>query len=59
MVRSGLKVEVEITFQTIATIAQEKAFFEVDLWFSQIWNDPGLKFDHLDPCRKNVSLDYR
>ena len=37
-------VDVEITVQGIPNIQQESAFFEVDLWFSQIWNDPSLQF---------------
>ena len=52
-------VDVEITIQAIPNIQQEKAYFEVDLWFSQIWNDPSLQFQHLDDCKLNVSLDSR
>lgn len=53
-----VQVTVEVTIQDIPSISQNDGQVKVDLFFSQIWNDPSLKFDHLEPCRKNLSLDH-
>lgn len=53
-----ISVTVEMTVQDIPSISQLEGQFKVDLWFSQIWNDPHLRFAELDPCRQNLSLDH-
>lgn len=53
-----ISVVVEATIQDIPSISQLESVFKVDMWFSQIWNDPYLRFDHLEPCKQNLSLDH-
>ncbi|CAB3410033.1 unnamed protein product [Caenorhabditis bovis] len=55
---SPVKVEVEITIQDISDISAITGTFIIDYWISAIWNDKRLAYTHLDPCRKNLSLDH-
>uniref|UniRef100_A0AC35U4J8 Neur_chan_LBD domain-containing protein n=1 Tax=Rhabditophanes sp. KR3021 TaxID=114890 RepID=A0AC35U4J8_9BILA len=53
-----VNVDVEITVQDISDISDSKNTFVLDFWISAIWMDKRLQFSHLDPCRKNLSLDH-
>ncbi|KAK6054353.1 hypothetical protein COOONC_08142 [Cooperia oncophora] len=53
-----VEVLVEITIQDISDISAITGTFVIDFWISAIWMDSRLSFDHLDPCRKNLSLDH-
>jgi hypothetical protein len=53
-----VKVIVEITIQDISDISAITGTFVMDFWISAIWQDTRLKFSHIDPCRRNLSLDH-
>ncbi|PIO73238.1 Neurotransmitter-gated ion-channel ligand binding domain protein [Teladorsagia circumcincta] len=54
-----VEVLVEITIQDISDISAITGTFVIDFWISAFgWIVGGLAFDHLDPCRKNLSLDH-
>ncbi|KAI6203936.1 Cation transporter family protein [Aphelenchoides besseyi] len=52
-----IPVKVEVTVQDISELSVLSNSFTADLWFSAIWQDRRLAFQHLDPCRKNLSFD--
>src|SRR5262245_26993949 len=43
----GVDVEVELIIQSISEISEISYSFKADLLFSQIYHDPGLRYDHL------------
>ncbi|CAJ0565240.1 unnamed protein product, partial [Mesorhabditis spiculigera] len=53
-----VNVLVEITIQDISDISAITGTFVIDFWISAIWLDSRLQFSHIDPCRKNLSLDH-
>lgn len=56
---SGVDVEVDVIIQAISSVSEISASFTTDLLFSQIWTDPGLKYDHLTSCLENITLSHR
>uniref|UniRef100_A0A0N5B7C7 Neur_chan_LBD domain-containing protein n=1 Tax=Strongyloides papillosus TaxID=174720 RepID=A0A0N5B7C7_STREA len=52
-----VKVEVEIWIQEVSKIIEITSEFEVDLYVTEMWNDPSLVFSHLSPCKSNMSVD--
>uniref|UniRef100_A0A5S6QHG3 Neurotransmitter-gated ion-channel ligand-binding domain-containing protein n=1 Tax=Trichuris muris TaxID=70415 RepID=A0A5S6QHG3_TRIMR len=53
----GMKVRVDTWIQAITSISESTQDFEVDLYINEMWEDPRLRFDHLNPCKPNMSLD--
>ncbi|KRZ70289.1 Ligand-gated ion channel 50, partial [Trichinella papuae] len=53
----GVKVRLEMWIQSITSISEQTQDFEVDLYLNEMWEDPRLRFDHLNPCKPNMSLD--
>uniref|UniRef100_A0A0N4ZAX1 Neurotransmitter-gated ion-channel ligand binding domain protein n=1 Tax=Parastrongyloides trichosuri TaxID=131310 RepID=A0A0N4ZAX1_PARTI len=52
-----VKVDVEIWIQEVSKIIEITSEFEVDLYVTEVWNDPSLAFSHMLPCKSNMSVD--
>uniref|UniRef100_A0A915JVR9 Neurotransmitter-gated ion-channel ligand-binding domain-containing protein n=1 Tax=Romanomermis culicivorax TaxID=13658 RepID=A0A915JVR9_ROMCU len=50
-------VTVELWVQEISKINELLSEFELDIYITESWRDPSLAFDHLAPCKANISLD--
>ncbi|KAI6223582.1 hypothetical protein M3Y99_01447200 [Aphelenchoides fujianensis] len=53
-----VKVNVELWIQEVSKIIEITSEFELDLYVTEMWNDPSLAFQHLNPC-KHVWHNYR
>ncbi|VIO88707.1 Uncharacterized protein BM_BM12502 [Brugia malayi] len=55
----GVNVKVDLMVQAISSISEMTASFTADVFFSQIWLDPGLAFENVTRCLANLTLSYR
>ncbi|KIH67818.1 Neurotransmitter-gated ion-channel ligand binding domain protein [Ancylostoma duodenale] len=55
--KTGVKVKVEFWIQEITAISEMTNDFEMEMYINELWSDPKLKFDHLNACKANLSLD--
>lgn len=49
--------EIKVWVQEISKIKEISSEFELDAYVTETWTDPSLSFDHITPCRNNISLD--
>lgn len=54
----GVLVTVEMWIQEVTSIEEITQDFEIDLYLNEKWLDPSLQFDHLQPCKQNLTLDH-
>lgn len=47
-----VKVSVEIWVQEVSKIVEITSEFELDVYVTEIWEDPSLVFHHLNPCKQ-------
>ncbi|KAK6748732.1 hypothetical protein RB195_001384 [Necator americanus] len=55
--KTGVSVKVEFWIQEITAISEMTNDFEMEMYINELWSDPKLKFDHLNACKANLSLD--
>ncbi|CAJ0931313.1 unnamed protein product, partial [Mesorhabditis belari] len=56
---TGMTVRVEIWIQAISSIDEMTNDFEMDIYITETWHDPALRFEHLNPCKGNLSLNHQ
>ncbi|KAI6200051.1 hypothetical protein M3Y96_00692400 [Aphelenchoides besseyi] len=56
---NGIEVAVEFWVQAITSIDEITNDFELDLYINEVWLDPALSFEHLSPCKQNLSLNHQ
>ncbi|CAD5214386.1 unnamed protein product [Bursaphelenchus okinawaensis] len=50
-------VTVEVWVQEITTISDITSDFQLDIYISEMWNDPSLDYSWMEPCKHNLSLN--
>ncbi|VDN26509.1 unnamed protein product [Gongylonema pulchrum] len=53
----NVQVSVEIWVQEVSKIIEITSEFELDIYVTEKWIDPSLAYDHMNPCKRNMSLD--
>ncbi|KAK0414373.1 hypothetical protein QR680_007284 [Steinernema hermaphroditum] len=56
---TGVDVAVEFWLQAITSINEITNDFEMDIYINENWVDPSLNFEHLSPCKDNLSLNHQ
>ncbi|VDM26458.1 unnamed protein product [Toxocara canis] len=54
---TNVQVSVEIWVQEVSKIIEITSEFELDIYVTEKWIDPSLAYDHLNPCKRNMSVD--
>uniref|UniRef100_A0A914WTT8 Uncharacterized protein n=1 Tax=Plectus sambesii TaxID=2011161 RepID=A0A914WTT8_9BILA len=54
-----LEVLVEVWVQDISSISDITSEFLIDIYISESWVDPLLRFTHMRPCHKNLTLSHQ
>jgi len=52
----SVKAMMELTVQDITSVSETTSSFEADIWYSQIWMDPRMRYEHIS-CHNSTSLD--
>uniref|UniRef100_A0AC35TR28 Neur_chan_LBD domain-containing protein n=1 Tax=Rhabditophanes sp. KR3021 TaxID=114890 RepID=A0AC35TR28_9BILA len=52
-----VNVIVEVWVQEITTISDITSDFQLDIYISESWYDPGMAFAYMEPCKQNMSLN--
>ncbi|CAL2039708.1 unnamed protein product [Caenorhabditis brenneri] len=55
----GMTVVVEIWIQAITSIDELTNDFDMDIYITETWLDPALNFQHMSPCKGNLSLNHQ
>ncbi|CAJ0947284.1 unnamed protein product, partial [Mesorhabditis belari] len=51
-------VRVEMWVQEVTSVSEMSQDFEIDVYMNEFWQDPGLVYEHLNPCHMNISFDH-
>lgn len=55
----SVEVEVEVWVQEVTTISDITSDFNLDIYISERWYDPELRYADMKPCKHNLSLTYK
>uniref|UniRef100_A0A914WFS1 Uncharacterized protein n=1 Tax=Plectus sambesii TaxID=2011161 RepID=A0A914WFS1_9BILA len=53
----GVQVWIEVWVQEVNAIHEITSDFDMDIYVTELWIDHALKYDHLNPCKYNLSLN--
>lgn len=55
----SVEVEVEVWVQEVTTISDITSDFNLDIYITERWFDPELIYSQMNPCKHNLSLNYK
>ncbi|KAK0404751.1 hypothetical protein QR680_017609 [Steinernema hermaphroditum] len=53
---NGVIVWLEVWVQTVNSINEITSDFDMDIYVTELWMDYALRYDHMNPCKYNLSL---
>ncbi|KAL3102242.1 hypothetical protein niasHS_003651 [Heterodera schachtii] len=56
---NGVDVTIEFWLQAITSISEITNDFEMDIYINEMWLDPALNFEHMSPCKQNLTLSHQ
>ncbi|CAJ0583447.1 unnamed protein product, partial [Mesorhabditis spiculigera] len=54
---TGVDVWIEVWVQEVNAVNELASDFDMDIYVTELWIDQALKYDHLNPCKFNLSLN--
>uniref|UniRef100_A0A7E4V951 Ligand-gated ion channel 50 n=1 Tax=Panagrellus redivivus TaxID=6233 RepID=A0A7E4V951_PANRE len=52
----GVSVGIEVWVQEVNSINEITSDFDMDIYVTELWVDNALRYDHMNPCKYNLSL---
>lgn len=52
-------MENELKFQDVSTLNEITADFNVDILYTQLWNDQSLSFANYKACKRNITMESK
>ena len=44
--------------QEVTSVSEITQDFEIDLYINEMWDDPSLRYQQMNPCKHNLSLNH-
>ncbi|EFO82547.1 CRE-ACC-3 protein [Caenorhabditis remanei] len=54
---SGVIVWIEVWVQEVNSVNEITSDFDMDIYVTELWMDSALRYEHLNPCKYNLSLN--
>ncbi|PAV83601.1 hypothetical protein WR25_14757 [Diploscapter pachys] len=54
---TGVIVWLEVWVQEVNSLNEMTSDFDLDIYITELWADAALRYDHLNPCKYNLSLN--
>ena len=48
----------EVWIQEVTRISEITSDFGIDIYMNEIWQDTRLSYEHMNPCKPNISVDH-
>uniref|UniRef100_A0A0R3RMY3 Neur_chan_LBD domain-containing protein n=1 Tax=Elaeophora elaphi TaxID=1147741 RepID=A0A0R3RMY3_9BILA len=55
----AVQVDVEIHVQDVSALNEITADFNVDILYTQLWNDQSLSFANYNACKRNITMESK
>uniref|UniRef100_A0A8R1V812 Uncharacterized protein n=1 Tax=Pristionchus pacificus TaxID=54126 RepID=A0A8R1V812_PRIPA len=54
---TGVTVWIEVWVQEVNAVNEITSDFDMDIYVTELWMDDALRYEHLNPCKYNLSLN--